>query len=240
MRYLLTMCLSLVLVGALFADPSEVVVYNSYANYTYPNDALDNLGWPYTAYDADNESDFRNDVADGADIVIFNCPSWYETASLDTLETYCAGGGILIMSFWALPYESDHGLFIEMEVDFQSSYTTPIDVYFWDDGHQIFNNPNTLTEPLTFTEVGWTSDGQRVWTTEADDSGVIAGYTTDNTTGEGALVLNLSETTIYNAFCFDEGGTTMVDLIENELVYLWSVHTNIQPTSLGQIKSLFE
>ncbi|UCE25997.1 MAG: hypothetical protein JSW52_06410 [Candidatus Coatesbacteria bacterium] len=219
-RFLIvSLALLILTAGLAWAQPTEVVVFLS-LNYLNPyvQNALDSLGWPYTVYYNSNEAAFRADVADGADIVVYNCPSNYDAASLDTLEDYVNDGGLLTMCHWAVSFHAGHGLWDAMEFDYVSEYFTPIPVYFWDDGHPVFNNPNTLSEPLTFSD-GWARDGQRI--NPSGSAVAIAGYTTDEQDNEGAMVINSANTTIFNAFCWDEGTSAMTDLIENELTFLW-------------------
>jgi len=235
---------------ALSSDPTEVVIFYSSCDYDFDRDACDNLGWSYDAYGAANEADFRNDVANGADIVIFNCPSDYEDASLDTLEDYVVNDdGILVLCFWDMSYLPGHNLWDAMEVTYVSEYVNVLPVYIWDDTHDIFNTPNDLTGVGSFTfNDNWTIDGQKV---EPQTKGeALAGYTGTEQTNQSALVINDNQKTAFNGFAFDEGGddndadgkVDIVELIENELVYLWNDGNEhlVQPTSVGKVKAMFE
>lgn len=245
--FLFSLLLGLAITGFAFsADPTEVVIYDSAGSNHYSSTACDNLGWPYTAYHSGSEASFRADVEDGCDIAIYDCPSNFEAASLDTLHDYVADDdGILILCFWYMSAYAGHDLWDDMEVTYISEYMTPLPVYIWDDTHDIFNNPNDLTS-VTFTFYdNWARDGQRV---EPITKGfAIAGYTDSEQTNQAALVINDALRTAFNGFCFDEGGpdsddddkVDIVELIENELVFLWEGPSSIQPASLGNIKALY-
>lgn len=232
MKILLICCLTIVTLG--FAQPTEVVVYYSACDNSYVRDALTNLGWPYTAYEDAQEAAFQADVADGADIVVYNCPSNYVTTSLPVLETYVNGGGKLIMSFWDVSSNLGSGLWAAMDMSYISEYSTPLPFYSWDPSADVFNNPNVITFPLTFLD-DWARDGQKL---DAITGGLImGGYTASPQTGEGGMILGNEGRTIFNGFCIDEG-VNIVPLIENELVYVWSP-TALDQSTWGSIKHAF-
>ena len=232
MRFLFLVLLTMVTLG--FAQPTEVVVFHTVCHNSFVRDALDNLGWPYTAYDDTQEAAFRADVANGADIVVYNCPSNYEPASLPVLETYVDGGGKLIMSFWALGYELSSGLWPAMEMTYLSDYSTPLPFYSWEASHDVFNTPNVISFPLSFTDT-WALDGQKL--DAITDGLILGGYTASSQAGEGGMILGNDGNTIYNGFCIDEG-VNIVPLIENELAYVWST-TALDRSTWGAIKTSF-
>ena len=232
MKLLLVCCLTMVTLG--FAQPGEIAVYYSVCDNSYARDALDNLGWPYTAYGDTQEAAFQVDVANGADIVVYNCPSNYDPASLAVLETYVNGGGRLIMSFWAVSANLSSGLWEAMDMSYISQYYTPLPFYSWDPLYDVFNTPNVITFPLNFSDA-WYCDGQKL---DAITGGLIlGGYTASSQTGEGGMILGNEGQTIFNGFCIDEG-IDIVPLIENELVYVWSP-TALDQSTWGSIKHAF-
>jgi len=232
MRMFLLCCLAIVTSG--FAQPTEVVVYYSNSDFTFVQDALTNLGWSFSGYDDTQLTAFEADVADGADIVVFSCPSNYGPTCLAVLENYVNGGGRLIMSFWAVSYHPTNDLWNAMEMVYLSEYSTPLPFYGWETSHDIFNVPNVISFPLNFAN-GWLLDGQKL---DATGGGtILGGYTATSQANEGGMILGNGGNTIFNGFCIDEG-INIVPLIENELCYVWST-TALDHSTWGSIKAAF-
>lgn len=235
MRLMILCCLAIVALA--FAQPGEVVVYYSCSINTYVQDALSNLGWSYTGYDDTEELAFQADVANGADVVVYSCPSNYEPTSMGVLDTYVNGGGRLIMSFWGVSQWLSSGLWSTMEIVWLSDYYIPLPFYAWETSHDIFNSPNIISFPLDFND-DWVLDGQRL--NAVTDAGVIlGGYTNLVTTGEGSMILGNDGHTIFNGFCIDAGiEAQIVPLIENELIYIWEMAA-LEQSTWGSIKTVF-
>lgn len=81
--------------GALFAQ--NILVYDDNSVHGYAQTAANNVGTVTVA----NAGTFDGLLAGGGwDVVVVDCPSTEDTALWTGLETYIAGGGRAVMSFW--------------------------------------------------------------------------------------------------------------------------------------------
>ena len=116
--------------------------------------------------------------------------------------------------FWDL--DSEAALQAAFELTAVTDYSLAQDVYRWDAGHAIFNDPNAVGDITS-----WGSD---VWADDGDELGLVggavalAGFTVSPTADMAAIVLGNGGMTIYNGFLFDN--MTSPDLIANEINFL--------------------
>ncbi len=153
---------------------------------------------------------------------------------LNSLNAYQENGGFLIYSDWALFAYTSHSLLTSLGIDFVTDFTTPLNFYAVDQGHMIFNNPNDIDS------LYWT-DNQYVIDCEIVD--VLAGATQlayfEGYPDNGAIVLNAEENCLFNAFQSmnfnadddSDGKLDIVELIENEIVFLSFSWLSPEPTS---------
>ena len=77
------------------------------------------------------------------DLIILQVASFGLTpAETSAIQTYIAGGGKVIMDYWAL--NGDPGLQAIMGISNAISFSSPIPAFVWDGAHPIFNTPNAV------------------------------------------------------------------------------------------------
>ncbi|GEM_PF-4217641 len=109
----------------------------------YAEDALSHMGLDFTK--AASQTHLREDLQTGSyDIVIIDTP-WIDpdTQTLDSLQQYALGGGLLALSTFWMHVNNDHELWQTLNYEYSESMTTPQNVYQWVE-HDIFQVPNAL------------------------------------------------------------------------------------------------
>jgi hypothetical protein len=247
-------CLAMVLfAGLAFCQPTNVLVYTD--PYVYGNasvEALTNLGWPTSDVYYSDYSGFATALADGTewDIVAveayyyFSLSYWGDAVD-DYVNGVYGGTGKTVISSFEMDDYSTHSLWDSMGTDYVSDiYYTTYDVYVWDAGHPIWNDPNVLAGPFSVDELNYYDMGDNH--DELTDGVEVAGTSDSPTTGDGIVcigdVVNGYGPTVCGSMCTDSMSdhTTAVEIWENWLTYVWETpQTNLQSTSLGNIKTLF-
>lgn len=208
--------LSTLLFLAATVGPTQgaVLLYNHNATFDLANAALDDLGLAYTQANASN----FNTLLTGStwDLVVLDLPSNLPDGGFASLISYIAGGGKALMSFWALQSHADLAAAFEVQ-QVSSFFDTPA-VSFWDPDHPIFDG----VAPLSTWGDNWSDDGDRL-----DPLGAavaLAGFATDPTTGEAAIVLGNNGMTLYNGFIWDNFSDQVNGrlLIANQIDFLLS------------------
>ncbi len=199
----------------------NVLIFDDYASYNYYHQAAVNLGLqPVTS---NNTSDFANKIIDGTqwDLIIVSCYGNDMSSFSSQLLTFLSNGGKLIYSDWG--FNSSDPLFTTFGLtNFINSFTSPLNIYPTASQHPVFNNPNHITQ-LLWTDDQYNTDGQFV--TVSSNATQLAYF--NGFPNYGAIVLNSSENSIYNAFQAvnfngdnnSNGKADMLELIENEIQF---------------------
>ena len=139
----------------LMAGVPNVLVYTDDAYHTAPNtpadQALQWLGFPYTAHYNGDFTGFISDLNTGAwDLVIFASDNYGTPSDIfDELYTYASGGGRLILHGWTLSGYPAHPLWAFMGVQISNPYYDPVPGVYWlEPGHSVFNDPMSVPELL--------------------------------------------------------------------------------------------
>jgi hypothetical protein len=205
---------------------SVLVYYDGPGGWNMGGTALSNLGLSYTL--TTSVGSFQSQLNTGNyNLAIFQCSYYGFSASVyDDILTFCEDGNRLILSSWNIEFNSGHGLFDYMKASFKSSYTTPIDIYRWELGHDLLNVPNTVPD-LRWTTDMWYRDGQRLGV--LDGGTAVMGYTVDpDPDNQAALIGRNDHAAILNGFTpnyyrYDDDGDgkrDMVELMENEILWV--------------------
>ena len=193
-----------------FGGLDNILMYNddffNTAPNTFADQALNAMGLPYTAYYNGNFGGFEADLTGGGpwDLVIYNNENnGPPVSNFNALDTYVAGGGKLIFTTWSIQASP---LFANMGVTNINPYgAPPAPVYWWDAGHEFFNNPETVPEFTALTAVGYGTYGHRVEPLPGFTA--PAGYTTPGPdANEAAIVCGNGGRTIYKTFLDGQNG----------------------------------
>jgi len=222
-------------------DLEHILVMERGPGLYYYDTALDNLGLSRTLVTSWDELHLELNSGTQWELVIINSygnsPS---NETLDLLDDYQADGGLLIYADWALYLYPSHSLLTSLGISFVSDLTTPLDFYAVNTGHALFNNPNDI-DSLYWTDNQYTIDVEIVDVLPgATQLAYLEGYP-DN----GAIVLNAESNCLFNAFQSmnfnadddSDGKLDIVELIENEIMYLSMRWISLDPTS-GTIPSV--
>ena len=192
-------------------------------NFHY-DDALNNLGLARTL--VTTWSALETELTGGTEwgLVIANSYSSIPPSSvLDAMNDYQAAGGSVIYANWGVYDYASHPLLESFGVSFISDFTAPKDFHAVNTAHRMFNNPNVINS-LYWTHDQCNRDGQIV--------DVLPGATQlaffEGAVSSGALVLNAGGNCIFNAFQSanfnadddSDGKLDIVELIENEIMFL--------------------
>jgi hypothetical protein len=229
----------------------EVVVYDSVHEGNRPAvDAGIALGYDVHAYESGGEAAWIADVADGADIVVFDVNSNYTapdalvSLQLNAIADYLNANpdGRAVVALWFMAFEPGHTLWSLMNVSFCSDYTTTIPIYQWDAVHPIWDGiPNPIRNEETF----WNVDGAKV---EPTGGGIaIGGFTNAPAACQAGLVVNADGSTVYigetgRGGTYDDDGDSIRDweeLYRNIYGFLLSGPTPTQQSSWSVIKNLY-
>jgi hypothetical protein len=209
---------------------ANVLLYDNNTNNQRAQNALTTLGLSYTV---GNSSNFNTLLTGSSwNLVVVDCPS--TVPSWGPLINYVNGGGRSIMSFWDLDNNDgggDPNLPGAFGVSVASDFSSPKDVYRWDNSHAIFNNPNAVGD-LTGWSDEWADDGDLL--SALAGAQALAGFTTLPDPNSAAIVLGNSGRTIYNGFLFDELNDPLGQrIIENEITFLLSAPQPVpEPTTM--------
>lgn len=201
------------------AKAFNVLVYDDNTVNQRAQAALNSLAMPYTV---GNSATFNTLLLGGGwNLVVVDCPS-NTPASWTPLINYIGGGGRVIMSFWDLDNSAgvgDPALPGAFDVSVTADFLTPQNVYRWNPGHPIFNNPNAVGNLTSWDDTYWVDDGDELAVLAGGVA--VAGFATVPTSGRAAIVLGNGGRTIYNGFLFDElNDPTGTNLIANEITYM--------------------
>ncbi len=187
--------------------PNNILVYADDAFHTAPNtyidQALNSLGYPYTAHYDGDFAGFENNLRNAGpwDLVIFGGEMYGPPDSpFDAMNNYVIGGGQLICCNWDIADIPGHPLWANMGCTYVSEYGAPPDpVYWWNPTHQFFNNPESVPELTVLGDPGYGTYGHRV--EPLPGFSAPAGYTTPGPDpNEAAIIYGNYGRTIYKTF----------------------------------------
>ena len=218
-----------------YSVPENILVMEETPGSNYYDIALGNLGLSRTLVTSWNALETELNNGTHWDMVIVNSygnlPS---TSILDLLDDYQANGGLLIYTDWAVFQYASHSLLTSLGIEFVSYFSTPINFHAVDTEHLLFNKPNNITNFYP-TDDQYERDGEIVNVIEgAVQLAYFEGYP-DN----GAIVLNRKGNCIFNGFQAanfnadndSDGKTDIVELIENEIMFLSISWLSADPVS---------
>ncbi|MFN0058712.1 MAG: dockerin type I repeat-containing protein [Planctomycetota bacterium] len=155
------------------------------------------------------------------DLVIVEAPNQFLGDDVAfTIDSIVAGGGRVILSYFALDASSDgeilRNAFGVLDAD---DYFFPLELSRWDLAHPVWNTPNPISSTLVPLQDAWGDDGDQL--TAATGALAIGGFTVSSSATNAGIVIGNSDRTIVNGFLFDsypaaEGAA----LLTNEIAFL--------------------
>lgn len=205
------------------ADLAILVYADDYfhpAPSTYLDQALQQLGLPYTAYYDANFDGFVSSLTGQTwDVVIFANENWFPAENVfDPLNDYVLNGGKLVFYTWAMGVNPARSLWSTLGITWLRNVNDPpAPVYWWEPDHPIFSDPESV--PMFTQMIGgrYGIYGQAVDTLPG--ASVLAGYTPSATVGQGSLVIANEGRSVFRGFVdgavdADQDGDGMQDGVE--------------------------
>lgn len=175
--------------------------------------ALSELGLTATTT---SHSSFLTDLSSQTwDLIVVDTPgSNVSAANTSALDSYITGGGKSIISHWN--YDANAPLANIYDVSVTSSFSSPLDVYLWDTGHDIFSG---VTGVFDYDRDAG-DNGDRF--SAIDGALALAGFTSSPTATDAAIVLGNGGNTIANGWLFwdAELTTNNISLVANQVDFL--------------------
>ncbi len=211
-----TLIVTVVLCGFIGQATADILLYDHNTGNHNAKAALDSLSLSYTVA---SSGTFNSLLAGGDwDLVVVDCPGG-TPGNWSPLIDYVNNNGRAIMSFWEL--QNEPALADAFDVSVNASFDSPQNIYRWDTGHSIFNNPNPVGDLTSWDNGSWADDGDRLALVPLSDAQALAGFTVSSNAGEAAIVLGNSGRTLYDGFLFDQlSNPVATNLIANEIAYL--------------------
>lgn len=183
----------------------DVLVYadDPYHSPTYPEIALQTLGITYTLHTAGDFAGFETDIYTNTwdwDMVIF-ANDYYSppTTTLQALSDYLYWGGKAIAHTWAMTFNLTSTLWTNMGVSFIANDELPPDpVYWWDDSHSYFNDPESVPEFTAPVSKTYSIYGQYLEPLPGFQA--LAGYTAAPAADSAALIVGNEGRTVFRGF----------------------------------------
>jgi hypothetical protein len=209
---------------------NNFLVYEQIPDSTFYNTALINLGMPGLLTNTWDDF-FARLISKKWDLVLVNSySSDAGTEYLDSLNSYQANGGSLILFHWNVSEDPTNALWTNMGISYDNSDNP--DNFFPDSSyasHQIYRYPNAV-DSLIWTDDQWGSEIQLVDTLPgARKLGHFQNWADPY---NSSIVLNAAGNCIFNAFESDnyhgdmdgDGKIDVVELLENEIVWILPPH----------------
>jgi hypothetical protein len=255
MRTLAALVLVLLLVSPALAVDPEIVIYNSVSSSYEPAvDAAYAVSSDVKVYYSGDEAGWIADLADGADIAVFDVHSNYTddppqilaSLQLDAMHTFLTSDSHHrgVIALWFMSSEIAHPVWGDFGVSYCSEFFTPIPMNQWDTSHPIFSGvPNPLLAPYD----GYYRDGAKVEPTMGATA--IGGFTVSPTSCQAGVVVGPEDRTVYigeTGICSggsDTDGDSVPDwqeMYQNIYGYLLTHGpTAAEEATWGAIKSLY-
>jgi len=186
------------------AGVPNVLIYADDPYHAPPNTSTDQalqwLGFPYTAHYNSDWGGFSTDLAAGGwDLVIVANDNWGPPGSIfDALYAYASGGGRLILHGWTLSGYSAHPLWAFMGIQLGGGYGDPPGVYWLEPGNSVFNAPMSVPELLNPIGDRYGTYGYRC--TPLPGFAAVAAWESMPSRGDSDVALVLGPTTIFKGF----------------------------------------
>jgi len=168
--------------------------------------ALQGLGLPYTFYGydpyGDNLGRFRDAVEQGGwDLVILAAETWsfVDASEYTAVQHHLELGGLAIVQSWAVgvdPAHQDHPLWALLGGQYAGWLNTPAPLYWWDEGHPLFNVPEQVPEFTDLNDLGYWAYGARMTLLGGPETG-LGGFTEQPAEGQAGVILREDWTAIY-------------------------------------------
>ena len=218
------------LASAQHASALDILVYDNNSSFQSAQDACNGLGFPFTRAIS---GDFVTLLTSQTwDIVIIDLPSNLPVGPWDTeLANYVNGGGRAIHSTW---HSTSFTAAVQtaFEVTRLGGHNT-LSFYQWN-SHSLFSSPNSVPPDFTSWADVWGTNG--FYLEPTGTAVAAAGFTMSPTPNQAAIVIGNSSRTIMNGFLFDDyepadldtdGKKDIIELIENEIMYLLGVNCGV-------------
>lgn len=206
------------------AGLGRILVMESDTGQRYYRQALQNLGLYHTfttSYVGLGEA-----MAGGQYwnlVIVNNYADFPDIAAIDGLTAYVSSGRALILSDWVFGDYSNQAIATRMGVDFEANLFEPDDFRSDDPLQGLFTFPNAI-DSWSWTDNQGVRDGQIVVPTEGATA--LAGYR--DYPGAAAIIQNAERNSLFNAFqpvnfnadSDGDGKLDMVELCENQILYL--------------------
>jgi hypothetical protein len=187
-------------------DLSGNILIYEYGEYNFFVAALNALGVSYTQ--ASTQTQFQDYYpTQNWDLIIFyEYGNTVEAGSYTLLEDYVQNSGKLIFFYWNVDAELSQPLYELIGIDTASGVTeiTSIqneNLYAWQASHPIFTTPNSIAFPLSFQDIGYNDDGDKVYAHAGGTA--LAGFTSTTSAGNCAIIESNGGNVLINTFAFD-------------------------------------
>lgn len=199
----------------------SVLVYDHNSRSQTALSAVAGLGLTHTR---GTSGDFTSLLGSQAwDLVIMDLPSNLPQGNWQSaLEGHIASGGAAIHSHWQSS-SLTAGLQGAFEISNPIAHQTQ-SFYQWD-GDPLFSTPNEISGAFDVWQDRWGTNGFRL--TPTGSAYAAAGFTSNPSAGEAAIVIGNDGATIFNGFLFDDfaaadkdadSTSDMVELLQNQIM----------------------
>lgn len=163
-------------------------------------------------------------IGDFDAVVVSSSLNGMPTEIPDLVETFVAGGGRAILSYWDLDGSLDPAISESLRDTFDVASTDTIsdafEVFPWIDEHPIYRNPSFVGDLLVDNQ-GLGDNGDRL--VPSSGATAVGGFTGAPAFGEAAIVVGNQGRTIVNGFMYDNmDPVTSARLAENQMRFLYS------------------
>tara|TARA_R110002049_G_scaffold4601_6_gene32852 strand:- start:25870 stop:26637 length:768 start_codon:yes stop_codon:yes gene_type:complete len=231
-RTIRTLLVCVALLCAPKADAAAILHYDddSITGGNVVGQALTSLGEVPTVTDHAN---FATDLGSQPwDLVVVDISANAISApNVASLIGYVNGGGKAILSYWDL--DSVPALATAFEASVANDFFSPQSVHAWAPGHPIFNQPNAVASPITFTGTTFIDNGDEL---DAIGGGMaLGGFSPAPMAGQAGIVLGNGGRTIVNGWLFDDlESIPGIDFTANEINFVLNGAAVVpEPTSLA-------
>ncbi len=225
----------------------NILIYADDVIHTPPNTCLDtalqSLGLAYTAHYNGDWAGFETDLSGGTwDLVLVGNDYWRPPGSmLAALNDYVTDGGKLVFHSWTVSFDPANALWTTLGFTWASDDNDPPDpVYWWEPGHPVFTDPESVPEFTSLNGGFYMTYGQHV--EPLADFQSLAGFTTPGPDlNQAALVLGNDGRTVFKGFLDAHNSADLDRDTRMDGVELWiNLIEGVQAGFSGDAPWLFE